>query len=53
VIHTKATNVKSIGVAERCGFTREACIREGGRTNEGEVVDMLFYGLLRSEFLSW
>lgn len=49
-IHTKATNVKSIGIAERCGFTREACIRDGGRTNEGEVVDMLYYGLLRSEF---
>jgi RimJ/RimL family protein N-acetyltransferase len=50
VIHTKSTNVRSIGVAERCGFIQEACIREGGRTNDGEVVDLLYYGLLKSEF---
>ena len=50
VIHTKATNKKSIGIAERCGFTKEACIREGGRTNEGEIVDMLYFGLLKSEY---
>ena len=48
-IHTKATNVKSIGIAERCGFKKEACIREGGRTNDGEFVDMLYYGLLKRE----
>jgi len=50
VIHTKATNKKSIGIAERCGFTREACIREGGRTNEGEIVDLLYYGILKGEY---
>lgn len=50
-IHTKATNLKSIGVAERCGFTKEAHLRERGKTNEGEIVDMEIYGLLRSEFL--
>jgi RimJ/RimL family protein N-acetyltransferase len=49
-IHTKATNSKSVGVAERCGFTKEAQLRERGRTNEGEVVDMQIFGLLRSEF---
>jgi len=49
-IHTKATNSKSIRVAERCGFVKEAHIRERGRTNEGKVVDMLYFGLLRSEF---
>jgi ribosomal-protein-serine acetyltransferase len=50
-IHTKATNLKSIGIAERCGFTKEAQLRERGRTNDGEIVDMQIYGLLRSEFL--
>jgi ribosomal-protein-serine acetyltransferase len=50
-IHTKATNAKSIGVAERCGFTKEAHLRERGRTNEGEVVDLQIFGLLRSEYL--
>ena len=49
-IHTKATNWKSTGVAERCGFTKEAHIRERGRTNEGEIVDLLYFGLLRREF---
>jgi RimJ/RimL family protein N-acetyltransferase len=49
-IHTKATNMKSIAIAERCGFTQEAHIRERGRTNEGEIVDLLYFGLLRSEF---
>jgi RimJ/RimL family protein N-acetyltransferase len=52
-IHTKATNAKSIAVAERCGFTREAYLRERGRTNQGEVVDMLIFGLLRDEFLGY
>jgi len=49
-IHAKATNEKSICVAERCGFTKEAHLRERGRTNEGEFVDMLIYGLLRREY---
>jgi RimJ/RimL family protein N-acetyltransferase len=49
-IHTKATNLKSVGVAERCGFTKEAQLRERGRTNEGQAVDLLIFGLLRSEF---
>jgi RimJ/RimL family protein N-acetyltransferase len=49
-IHAKATNTKSTGVAKRCGFTKEAQLRERGRTNEGEIVDLEIYGLLRSEF---
>jgi RimJ/RimL family protein N-acetyltransferase len=49
-IHTKATNSNSIGVAERCGFTKEANLRERGRTNEGVVVDLQIFGLLRSEY---
>jgi RimJ/RimL family protein N-acetyltransferase len=49
-IHAKATNGKSVRVAERCGFTREATLRQSGRTNEGEVVDLVIFGLLRREF---
>jgi len=49
-IHTKSTNSKSIGVAERCGFTKEAQLRERSRTNEGVLVDLLVFGLLRSEY---
>lgn len=51
-IHTKSTNSKSIAVAERCGFTKEAQLRERGRTNEGQPVDLLIFGLLKSEFSS-
>ena len=49
-IHTKASNSKSIGVALRCGFTKEAQLRQRGRTSAGEAVDLQIYGLLRSEF---
>jgi RimJ/RimL family protein N-acetyltransferase len=48
-IHTKATNSRSVCVVERCGFTRESQLRERSRTNEGEAVDLLIYGLLRSD----
>ena len=51
-IKTKATNLKSIGVAERCGFTKEAHLRDQGRTNEGEVVDMLSFGFLKRDYES-
>ena len=51
-IHTKATNKRSIAVAERCGFKKEAQLRQRGRTNSGEAVDIVIYGLLRREYLS-
>ena len=50
-IHTKASNSRSIGIALRCGFTKEAQLRERGRTSAGEAVDLQIYGLLRSEFV--
>jgi RimJ/RimL family protein N-acetyltransferase len=49
-IRTKATNTRSIGVAERCGFVQEARLRQRSRTNEGDVVDLLIFGLLKSEY---
>lgn len=49
-IHTKATNSRSIRIAERCGFTQEANLRQRSRTNDGEVVDLLIFGLLRREY---
>tara|TARA_R110000824_G_scaffold303708_2_gene491474 strand:- start:4480 stop:5022 length:543 start_codon:yes stop_codon:yes gene_type:complete len=42
-------NLASIALAERLGFTREACLREHERTHEG-LCDMLVYGLLRREW---
>ena len=49
-LHMKATNTKSIGVAEGCGFRKEAHIRERARTHTGEKADLLYYGISRREF---
>lgn len=44
------TNERSIRVAERCGFTREAHIRDDMRHPDGSFTGTLHYGLLRREF---
>lgn len=44
-----ARNLASIALAERLGFTREACLREHERTHIG-LCDMLIFGLLRREW---
>ncbi|MHA2253478.1 MAG: GNAT family N-acetyltransferase [Candidatus Kariarchaeaceae archaeon] len=49
-IHCKATNKKSYRVAERCGFKKEAHLRDRVMTNEGIIGDLLYYGLLNSEY---
>jgi RimJ/RimL family protein N-acetyltransferase len=48
----KITNLKSIGVAQRCGFKPEAQLRQRSRTNAGEPVDLLVFGLLKNEFFN-
>lgn len=45
-----ADNTGSIQVANRCGFTREGCFRQHHRKKDGTLVDMLWYGLLLSEW---
>jgi RimJ/RimL family protein N-acetyltransferase len=49
-IETDDTNVRSIGVAERCGFVKEGHIRENKKNPDGTYSGTLYYGLLRSEF---
>jgi RimJ/RimL family protein N-acetyltransferase len=49
-ILTKATNEPSIAVARRCGFLEEGRLRERSRTNTGEAVDLLVFGMLRTEY---
>lgn len=44
------TNVRSIRVAERCGFTKEGHIRENKIQSDGGYSGTLLYGLLRREF---
>ncbi|MFN8410760.1 MAG: GNAT family protein [Anaerolineales bacterium] len=45
-----AENTASMHVAKRCGFTQEGCFRQHHRKKDGTLVDVLWYGLLRSEW---
>ncbi len=49
-LRTAADNSASIQVAKRCGFTQEGCFRQHHRKKDGTLVDMLWYGLLLSEW---
>ena len=50
-IETDDTNVRSIGVAERCGFVKEGHLRENKKHPDGTYSGTLFYGLLRIEYI--
>jgi len=43
------TNLRSLRVAERCGFVREGHIRQNHRHADGSVSGTLHFGLLRAE----
>jgi RimJ/RimL family protein N-acetyltransferase len=45
-----ADNVASMRVAERCGFVQEGRFRHYHRKKDGALVDLLWYGLLISEW---
>jgi RimJ/RimL family protein N-acetyltransferase len=45
-----ADNVASARIAERLGFQLEGHQRQRHRKRDGELVDRLWYGLLRSEW---
>ncbi len=45
-------NLRSIRVAERCGFVREGFTRETKRHRDGSLTGDVHYGLLRSEYLT-
>jgi ribosomal-protein-serine acetyltransferase len=45
-----ADNTASVQVAKRCGFTYEGCSRQHHRKKDGTLIDMLWYGLLLSEW---
>ena len=51
-IETDDTNVRSIGVAERCGFVKEGHIRENKKNPDGTYSGTLYYGLLKRKFLT-
>lgn len=43
------TNLRSIRVAERCGFVREGHIRENKKHPDGRISGTLFFGRLRTD----
>jgi RimJ/RimL family protein N-acetyltransferase len=45
-----ADNTGSMQVAKRCGFTQEGCFRQQHRKKDGTLVDLLWYGLLLTEW---
>ena len=49
-LRCNADNVASRRVAEHCGFVHEGCFRQSHRKKDGTLVDMLWYGMLRSEW---
>lgn len=48
-IHAKARNTRSWKIAEKLGFTKEAHLRNRAKTIDGELVDQVYYGLLKEE----
>lgn len=50
-IRTHESNIASIKVAEKNGFTKEGVIRSDYKTTKGELIDVIYYGLLRDEYL--
>lgn len=49
-LQCQADNLASQKVAGRCGFTFEGRLRQHHRKKDGRLVDVLWYGLLRSEW---
>jgi len=49
LIRTHTVNVAAKALAEKCGFTEEGIIRSDYKTSKGEIVDLVYYGLVISE----
>jgi RimJ/RimL family protein N-acetyltransferase len=47
VIRTHPTNLPARALAEKCGFEKEGLIRRDYKTTKGELVDLVYYGLLK------
>lgn len=46
-IRTHESNLPARRIAEKCGFEMEGTIRKDYRTSSGELVDVLYYGLIQ------
>lgn len=49
-IRMEADNVRSVAVADRCGYTRELVLRRWTRNTQGDLSDMIVYSMIRSEW---
>jgi len=43
-------NKASIRVAEKCGFQQEGCLRREFRTGEGDIIDILYFGIFKEKY---
>ncbi|WP_242155959.1 GNAT family N-acetyltransferase [Aestuariivivens sediminis] len=48
-LRTHPSNMGAIAVAEKCGFKKEGYLRAEYKTTTGKVVDLLYYGLLKTD----
>ena len=46
-IRTHESNLSARKIAEKCGFEIEGTLRKDYRTSSGELVDVLYYGLIQ------
>jgi len=50
-LRTHPTNTSAIAIAEKIGFKKEGLLRGDYRTTSGNLVDLLYYGLLHTDFI--
>ena len=48
---THTSNLPVHRIAEKCGFKVEGTLRKDYKTTNGELVDLVYYGLLRDEWI--
>ncbi len=48
-LRTHYTNKPTQAIAEKCGFVKEGIIRMDYKTTSGEIVDLIYYGILNNK----
>jgi len=51
-LRTSPANLSAIALAEKTGFKQEGLLRHDYKTTKGELVDMVYYGLVKEEFVN-
>jgi ribosomal-protein-serine acetyltransferase len=46
-LRTQALNTQACGLAEKLGFEKEGLLRKDYKTTSDELVDLVYYGLLK------